>query len=70
MIHDLYMSYFPPTSWSSVETIANSLGILHMPKDPPAFQRLLTSYAIWRVVTPGVHTALNNAIESHLRADG
>lgn len=65
MIHDLYMSYFPTHELSSVETIANSLGI-YMPKDPFAFQFANKLRNLEGRNSEGAHTALNNFIESHL----
>ena len=65
MIHDLYMSYFPTHELSSVETIANSLGI-YMPKDPFAFQFADKLRKLEGRNSEGAHTALNNFIESHL----
>ena len=65
MIHDLYMSYFPTHELSSVETIANSLGI-YMPKDPFAFQFANKLRNLESRNSEGAHTALNNFIESHL----
>lgn len=65
MIHDLYMSYFPAHELSSVETIANSLGI-YMPKDPFAFQFANKLRNLEGRNSEGAHTALNNFIESHL----
>ena len=65
MIHDLYMSYFPTHELSSVETIANSLGI-YMPKDPFAFQFANKLRNLEGRNSKGAHTALNNFIESHL----
>lgn len=65
MIHDLYMSYFPTHKLSSVETIANSLGI-YMPKDPFAFQFANKLRNLEGRNSEGAHTALNNFIESHL----
>ena len=65
MIHDLYMSYFPTHELSSVETIANSLGI-YMPQDPFAFQFANKLRNLEGRNSEGAHTALNNFIESHL----
>nr|DAV25946.1 MAG TPA: REP HELICASE [Caudoviricetes sp.] len=65
MIHDLYMTYFPTHELSSVETIANSLGI-YMPKDPFAFQFANKLRNLEGRNSEGAHTALNNFIESHL----
>lgn len=65
MIHDLYMGYFPTHELSSVETIANSLGI-YMPKDPFAFQFANKLRNLEGRNSEGAHTALNNFIESHL----
>lgn len=65
MIHDLYMTYFPTHELSSVETIANSLGI-YMPKDPFAFQFAEKLRRLEGRNSEGAHTALNNFIESHL----
>lgn len=65
MIHDLYMSYFPTHELSSVETIANSLGI-YMPQDPFAFQFANKLRNLEGRNSKGAHTALNNFIESHL----
>lgn len=65
MIHDLYMGYFPTHQLSSVETIANSLGI-YMPKDPFAFQFANKLRNLEGRNSEGAHTALNNFIESHL----
>ena len=65
MIHDLYMSYFPTHELSSVGTIANSLGI-YMPQDPFAFQFANKLRNLEGRNSEGVHTALNNFIESHL----
>ena len=65
MIHDLYMSYFSTHELSSVETIANSLGI-YMPKDPFAFQFANKLRNLEGRNSEGAHTALNNFIESHL----
>lgn len=65
MIHDLYMTYFPTHELSSVETIANSLGI-YMPKDPFAFQFADKLRKLEGRNSEGAHTALNNFIESHL----
>ena len=65
MIHDLYMSYFPTHELSSVETIANSLGI-YMPKNPFAFQFANKLRNLEGRNSEGAHTALNNFIESHL----
>ena len=65
MIHDLYMSYFPSHELSSVETIANSLGI-YMPKDPFAFQFANKLRNLEGRNSEGAHTALNNFIEAHL----
>lgn len=65
MIHDLYMGYFPTHELSSVETIANSLGI-YMPKDPFAFQFANKLRNLEGRNSDGAHTALNNFIESHL----
>lgn len=65
MIHDLYMTYFPSHELSSVETIANSLGI-YMPKDPFAFQFANKLRNLEGRNSEGAHTALNNFIESHL----
>ena len=65
MIHDLYMSYFPTHELSSVETIANSLGI-YMSKDPFAFQFADKLRNLEGRNSEGAHTALNNFIESHL----
>lgn len=65
MIHDLYMSYFSSHELSSVETIANSLGI-YMPQDPFAFQFANKLRNLEGRNSEGAHTALNNFIESHL----
>lgn len=65
MIHDLYMTYFPTHELSSVETIANSLGI-YMPQDPFAFQFANKLRNLEGRNSEGAHTALNNFIESHL----
>ena len=65
MIHDLYMTYFPTHELSSVETIANSLGI-YMPGDPFAFQFAEKLRRLEGRNSEGAHTALNNFIESHL----
>ena len=65
MIHDLYMSYFPTHELSSVETIANSLGI-YMPQDPFAFQFANKLRNLEGRNSKGAHTAWNNFIESHL----
>ena len=65
MIHDLYMTYFPTHELSSVETIANSLGI-YMPQDPFAFQFAERLRRLEGRNSEGAHTALNNFIESHL----
>lgn len=65
MIHDLYMSYFSTHELSSVETIANSLGI-YMPKDPFAFQFANKLRNLEGRNSESAHTALNNFIESHL----
>ena len=65
MIHDLYMGYFPTHELSSVETIANSLGI-YMPKDPFAFQFANKLRNLEGRNSEGAHTSLNNFIESHL----
>ena len=65
MIHDLYMSYFSTHELSSVETIANSLGI-YMPQDPFAFQFANKLRNLEGRNSEGAHTALNNFIESHL----
>jgi DNA helicase-2/ATP-dependent DNA helicase PcrA len=65
MIHDLYMGYFPTHELSSVETIANSLGI-YMPGDPFAFQFAEKLRRLEGRNSEGAHTALNNFIESHL----
>lgn len=65
MIHDLYMGYFPTHELSSVETIANSLGI-YMPQDPFAFQFANKLRNLEGRNSEGAHTALNNFIESHL----
>ena len=65
MIHDLYMSYFPTHELSSVETIANSLGI-YMPQDPFALQFANKLRNLEGRNSEGAHTALNNFIESHL----
>lgn len=65
MIHDLYMGYFPTHELSSVETIANSLGI-YMPKDLFAFQFANKLRNLEGRNSEGAHTALNNFIESHL----
>lgn len=65
MIHDLYMSYFPTHELSSVETIANSLGI-YIPQDPFAFQFANKLRNLEGRNSEGAHTALNNFIESHL----
>ena len=65
MIHDLYMGYFPTHELSSVETIANSLGI-YMPKDPFAFQFANKLRNLEGRNSEGAHTALSNFIESHL----
>lgn len=65
MIHDLYMTYFSTHELSSVETIANSLGI-YMPKDPFAFQFADKLRKLEGRNSEGAHTALNNFIESHL----
>lgn len=65
MIHDLYMGYFPTHELSSMETIANSLGI-YMPKDPFAFQFANKLRNREGRNSEGAHTALNNFIESHL----
>jgi DNA helicase-2/ATP-dependent DNA helicase PcrA len=64
-IHDLYMTYFPTHELSSVETIANSLGI-YMPGDPFAFQFAEKLRRLEGRNSEGAHTALNNFIESHL----
>lgn len=65
MIHDLYMGYFSTHELSSVETIANSLGI-YMPQDPFAFQFANKLRNLEGRNSEGAHTALNNFIESHL----
>lgn len=65
IIHDLYMSYFPTHELSSVETIANSLGI-YMPQDPFAFRFANKLRNLEGRNSEGAHTALNNFIESHL----
>ena len=65
MIHDLYMTYFPTHELSSVETIANSLGI-YMPQDPFAFQFANKLRNLEGRNSEGAHTSLNNFIESHL----
>ena len=65
MIHDLYMSYFPTHELSSVETIANSLGI-YMPTDPFAFQFANHLRKLEGRNSEGAHTSLNNFIEAHL----
>ena len=65
MIHDLYMSYFPIHELSSVETIANSLGI-YMPGDPFAFQFAERLRRLEGRNSEGAHTSLNNFIEAHL----
>jgi len=65
MIHDLYMSYFPTHELSSVETIANSLGI-YMSGDAFALQFAERLRRLEGRNSEGAHTSLNNFIEAHL----
>ena len=65
MIHDLYMTYFPTHELSSVETIANSLGI-YMPGDAFALQFSQRLRRLEGRDAQGAYTSLNNFIEAHL----
>ena len=65
MIHDLYMTYFPTHELSSVETIANSLGI-YMPGDTFALQFSQRLRRLEGRDVQGAYTSLNNFIEAHL----
>ena len=65
MIHDLYMTYFPTHELSSVETIANSLGI-YMPGDAFALQFAQRLRRLEGRDAQGAYTSLNNFIEAHL----
>ena len=65
MIHNLYISYFPTHELSSVETIANSLGI-YMPGDAFALQFAERLRRLEGRNSEGAHTSLNNFIEAHL----